>query len=180
MGAFAVLCRSIVGITFLLSAAWKLRHREDFNVVVASSSWRLSRTARVALGPVVGVLEVVIGVGLLLFPTSWPLVLVAILFLVGFSVFLARAGSLANGCGCWRPVRRGGGRAGPYLARNALLIALAAAAGLHSYTIGIASEITLVAVALLPAWLIMEVPNFADLLNSPVRRVKAARIEGGS
>lgn len=132
------------------------------------------------IGPLVAGLEILIGIGLLIFPTFWPLGLAAIVFLIAFSVFLARAGSLANGCGCWRPARRGGSHAAPYLIRNTFLIILSALAGIRAYHLGVTTDIAIIAVSLIPAWLIMEVPSFAELLSSPDRRPRPARIEGRS
>lgn len=178
MSALWLLCRSIVAITFVLSAAWKLRNRADFNAVVAGGPLRLRGLWQTSLAPAVALLEIVIGAGLLLFPGSWPLGAAAVLFLVVFSVFLARAGSLANGCGCWRPVRRGSGTAKPFLVRNGLLIVLAGVGTLPSHGLGVGAQVTLAAAAALPAWMIMEIPTVAELLSSPARRRGPARVGG--
>jgi hypothetical protein len=165
MSDLLLLCRTILAATFILSAVWKLRNRAQFRVVLVAGPLRLGGVAQKAIGPAVASLELAIAAALLLFPTSWPLGLAAITFLVAFSIFLARSHSLANGCGCWRPARRGGGGVRPYLIRNGLLIAIAAFGSIPAHGIRIGDQIALAALSLLPAWLVMEIPALAEILT---------------
>jgi uncharacterized membrane protein YphA (DoxX/SURF4 family) len=164
-----------VALTFLLSAAWKVRHSVGFSVVIAGAARRPLPAWSTRLGPFVVLLEIVIATGLLLgFPEAWASSLAAALFLIAFSVFLARADSLANGCGCWQPARRGDTSATPYLVRNAVLIVLAAIGAAQSRALSPASQAAVAAIALLPAWLVMEVPTVLELLRpAGARRVPA-------
>jgi uncharacterized membrane protein YphA (DoxX/SURF4 family) len=168
-----VLCRAIVGFTFILSAYWKLRNRAVFDAVVAGAARAPAprkhlRTVRRLVAPAVASVEIVVGAGLFLLPVAWIPALCSVLFLLIFSGFLLRAGSLANGCGCWRPPQSGHSDASPYLIRNGLLIALAAASAGSSQVPAIAPRIALSAAGLLPALLIMEIPGVVELVR-PVR-----------
>jgi uncharacterized membrane protein YphA (DoxX/SURF4 family) len=174
MSYFLVLCRAIVGCTFVLSAYWKLRHRTVFDAVVAGAARApIARShpkpLRRVLAPAVATLEFVVAGALFLLPIAWIPALAAVLFLIIFSGFLLRAGTLANGCGCWRPPQSGHSDASPYLIRNGLLIGLAAAGAVSSQALAPAPRIALIAAGLLPALLIMEIPAVAELLR-PARR----------
>jgi len=160
------LCRMVVAWTFLLSAVWKVRHSVGFSVVIAGAARRPLPAWSARLGPFVVLLEILIAAGLILgFPEVWVSSLAAALFLIAFSVFLVRADSLANGCGCWQPARRGDTGAAPYLVRNAVLIVLAALGAAQPRALSLASQAVVVAIALLPAWLVMEVPTVIELLR---------------
>jgi hypothetical protein len=176
--ALLAVCRAVVAVTFLLSAVWKLRNRADFGTVLASAFPALSWKRGAWLGPTVGTLEIVISASLVAFSQSWIPAFAAIAFLIIFSIFLARAKSLANGCGCWRPVRRGHTGAAPYLVRNTILIVLAAAGAAQGDAMTIGSQTAVVAIALLPAWLIMEVPTIVDLLRQAGNERLTASIGG--
>lgn len=165
MNAIELLSRDLVALTFLFSAAWKLRNRADFAVALASALPRIGRRGHL-VGPAVGSLEVGIGAGLLALPTWWEFGLAAVLFLIIFSAYLTQADSLANGCGCWRPVRRGRAPAWPYLVRNGLLLLLAAAGSVYRHGLAPGAEVALAAAAVIPAWLVMEIPNVTQLLAS--------------
>lgn len=160
-----MLCRLIVAITFVMSATWKLSHRVEYRAAVVTA-WHLPAKLVTVSIPVVPVVELVIGVSLIALPANRLPVLAAALFIVGFSLLLARAHSLANGCGCWRPARQGTGSARPYLARNALLAALAVIAASSPAALSPRTEAVILAIALLPAWLIMEAPVIAEVLSS--------------
>jgi hypothetical protein len=161
------LFRSVVAVTFLLSAAWKLRHRADFDAVVAGANRRLRGHRAGAIGLLVAAAEISIGVTLIVIPASRIPAIFAVIFLIAFSIFLSRADSLANGCGCWSPAQRRNANAEPYVIRNALLAILAIAGAVAPHFAGIGSEVLLAAVALLPAWLVMEIPTVAALLRPP-------------
>ncbi|SRR5260221_4365375 len=172
MAAVSDLCRIIVAITFLLSAAWKVRHSIGFSVVIAGAARRPLPAWSTRLGPLVVLLEILIATALLGFPEVWVSSVAAALFLIAFSVFLASADSLANGCGCWQPVRRGDTSAAPYLARNAVLIVLTAVGAAQPRALSLASQAVLVSIAVLPALLVMEIPTVLELLRpADVRRV---------
>jgi uncharacterized membrane protein YphA (DoxX/SURF4 family) len=165
-----ILMRSVVAIAFILSAVWKLSHRAAFDAVVAGNSWRILRRApRSTLGPAVALLEILIGIGMLVAFMPWITITAAVLFLVIFSIFLLRANSLANGCGCWNPARHGRAQAAPYIVRNGLLICLAIAGAAPAHGPGIALRVGVVGVALLPAFLLMEIPTVLDLVRTVPR-----------
>jgi hypothetical protein len=167
----------VVALTFLFSAAWKVRHSVGFSVVIAGATRRPLPAWSTRLGPFVVLLEILIAAGLLFgFPEIWIASLAAGLFLIAFSVFLARADSLANGCGCWRPVRRGDTSAAPYLVRNGILIVLTAIGAAQPRAVSIASQAAVIAIALLPAWLVMEVPTVLELLRPTGARRVTARL----
>jgi hypothetical protein len=167
----------VVALTFLLSAAWKVGHSVGFSVVIAGATRRPLPAWSTRLGPFVVLLEILIAVGLLFgFPEIWIASLAAGLFLVAFSVFLARADSLANGCGCWRPVRRGDTSAAPYLVRNGVLIVLTAVGAAQPRAVSIASQAAVTAIAVLPAWLVMEIPTVLELLAPTSARRVTARL----
>jgi hypothetical protein len=160
-----MLCRLIVAITFVMSAVWKLSHRIQYRAAVVTA-WHLPAKLVTASALVVPVVELLVGASLIALPATRLPVIAAALFIVGFSLFLARAQSLANGCGCWRPARQGTGSARPYLARNALLAILAALAASSPASLSPRTEAVIFAIALLPAWLIMEAPVIVEVLSS--------------
>jgi hypothetical protein len=171
------MCRMVVAVTFLLSAAWKVRHSAGFSVVIAGAARRPLPAWSAGLGPFVVLLEILIATGLLLgFPEVWVPSSAAALFVIAFSVFLARADSLANGCGCWQPVRHGDTSAAPYLARNTVLVALTAVGAVQPRALSLASQGVMAAIALLPAWLVMEVPTVLELLRPTGARRVVARL----
>jgi hypothetical protein len=173
----ADLARFIVAFTFLFSAFWKARHSAAFTAVIAGAARRRLPAWSSRMGPLVALLEVVVAIGLLLgYPEIWISSLVAATFLIAFSVFLARADSLANGCGCWEPVRRGDASAAPFLVRNAVLIVLAAIGATQQSTLGIAPQAAVAAIALLPAWLVMEIPTVLELLRPGGAKRVATRL----
>jgi len=170
MAALYMLCRAIVALTFFFAASWKLRNPVVFNAVVAAGvGGSTPRRFRALIWLIVAVLEILLGASLLISRLSWPPGVAAIGFLIVFSIFLLQAGSLTNGCGCWRPPQSGRTDATPYLVRNALLIMLLSIGTAGDSTLSIASEATLIAIAVLPALLLMEVPTVIALIR-PARR----------
>ncbi len=168
-----VLCRCLVAVAFLMSAGWKLRNKAGFNVVMSGSSSVLLRKASIAtaLRPALSLAEAVAAIFLIVAASQiyvYMATAIALGVLLATSAFLLRADSLANGCGCWRPVRRGRARAAPYLVRNALLIILVIAAALPAQRPGAGLVLVLVVGSLLPAMLIMEIPTVLEI-TIPVR-----------
>jgi methylamine utilization protein MauE len=179
MGVFAfvlyvlVLCRLTVAATFILSASWKLVHRASFDAVLAGSSRRFRGGRKHALGPVVAAVELAVAVALVVSPTAWIPSVVAEVFLLAFSVFLARAESLANGCGCWRPPQNHRESARPYLVRNGILVMFTAIGAFGAGGLRLMPWIAVAALAILPALFIMEIPSVAAIL--PRRPVMTPR-----
>jgi hypothetical protein len=159
------LCRFIVALAFLSSAAWKVAHPGHFSAVLAGgppASRALARTGPAA-SLVFAAVEMALALTLVLVRPHWLPAAVTVAFLAAFSAFLIRADSLANGCGCWRPPQAGAPRAAPYVLRNSLLAALAAGGGIGSGTLSPGPAVTLGALAILPALLVMELPTIAEL-----------------
>jgi uncharacterized membrane protein YphA (DoxX/SURF4 family) len=173
-----ILCRSIVAITFLLSAAWKLRNPAEFQLAISGRLPMFHGKVRERIPQIVAGVELCLGLALLLDLRSWFIGLLGVVFLIGFSAFLARAGSLINGCGCWRPVRHGPTSARFFLARNLLLIILAGAGSFVARGASAGAELAIVAAALIPSWLVMEIPGIAALLSAPERRPRPINLGG--
>jgi hypothetical protein len=176
-----MVCRAIVGFTFILSAFWKLRNRAVFDAVVADGARVSPREHHPSRGhilaPAVALLEFIVGAGLFFLPIPWIPALAAVLFLIIFSVFLLRAPTLVNGCGCWRPPQSGQANASPYLVRNGFLIILAGLGAASEQTVGIGARFALIATGFLPALLVMEVPAFVELMR-PARRPPLGGVSG--
>lgn len=176
--------RTLVALTFVLSASWKVVNRSQFKLVLASASGRLREPWISVLGPVVAFVELAIAVSLVAFPGYRAPSVAAAASLILFSIFLVRAESLANGCGCWRPTRTG--RASPwhYLMRNLPLIALTiCTAVVSARTVAAGSEVVLLLVAVPLAWLVMEVPTVAEMLSGSTgsgRSVTQSQVSGSS
>jgi uncharacterized membrane protein YphA (DoxX/SURF4 family) len=161
-----VLCRVIVALTFVLSGVWKLQNRPAFIAVVMSSSgrWRGARVS--ALGPSIAAFELLIALLLL---TGFAAVVGAAaagFFLIAFSIFLARADSLANGCGCWRPPQQSREELAPYLVRNLILVGLTVVgvAGTPGH-VAVGLRFVLIGTALIPAVMIMEIPTIVSVVR---------------
>lgn len=161
----AVLCRSTVAIAFLLSAGWKLSHPIEFETVMAGAPLSLQRIVGSfpLKGPLVAAAEILIAIAILVDQLRWIAAFTAIGFLVLFSIFLARADTLANGCGCWRAPQRRKNSAKPYIIRNYLLAAIALISVASGQAATPTAHLALGAAAFLPALLLMEVPTIISL-----------------
>jgi methylamine utilization protein MauE len=162
-----ILCRSIVALAFLFSAGWKISHPGQFNAVVAGGPQSLRRVRRRLLssGPAIAAVEVIVAAALIICRPSWIPALAAVLFLGIFSLFLLRADSLANGCGCWRAPQRRSDSARFYIVRNSLLAVFACVGGIWNGSAPTGQKVAVAALAIIPALLIMEIPTIAEFME---------------
>jgi Methylamine utilisation protein MauE len=181
MALMLAFIRTLVAVTFVFSASWKLANRSQFRLVLASASGRLRGPWLSALGPAVAVAELAIAVSLVAFPADRAPSVAAAVSLILFSTFLVRAESLANGCGCWRPTRTGRASPLPYLIRNAPLVAVTIYTSVAApRPVSAGSEAVLLLVAVPLAWLVMEVPAVAEMLSGSGRPVTQSSVSSSS
>jgi hypothetical protein len=155
--------RCTVAAAFVLSAAWKLRHRHEFASVIALVTPSAPAAVRGVLNWTVPPAEVAIAT-LLLLPSSFGRAgaLAACAFAVLTSASLVR-NDLGAGCGCWSSgttLSRG-----PLLARNAVLVTLAALSLVGTPATGLAVLLFCVPTGTLFALIVLEMPNVAQYLR---------------
>jgi len=151
---FAYLARCCVGVSFLLSAVWKVRHRLEFEAALPAALRipGLRRTLRF----VVPAAEMITA-GVLLAPARLGTIGAVAgggLVVVLGSTLLRR--DLSAGCGCWSAawVNRGA-----LLTRNAILLALSAASIPVSVQLSWSMALFSLAAGTLFAFLVMEIPT---------------------
>jgi hypothetical protein len=150
----AYLARCCVGVSFVLSAAWKIRHRSEFEaaLLAAVRITGLRRTLRF----VVPAAEMITP-GVLLAPGRPGTIGAAAaggLVVVLGSTLLRR--DLSAGCGCWSAPRVS---RGALLTRNAILLVLSAASIPASVQLTWPLALFSLAAGTLFAFLVMEIPS---------------------
>jgi uncharacterized membrane protein YphA (DoxX/SURF4 family) len=163
MEALGYAARAAVAATFLLSAAWKLRHPGQFLVAFRSGTPRtLHRLDRPA-ARLVPAVEVVLALALLATSSlgrasAWA----ALVLLLAFTVTLLRSADPRAGCGCWRDTGRRVGRA-PYLVRNGLLVGLALGGALAPVPPSLVGVLFGLVTGVVAALVLMELPGISEV-----------------
>jgi hypothetical protein len=175
--ALAVLsywARATVGVALMLTAVWKWRNQAEFRSAYRAAAPRAIRGLAARAAFATPLAELVCAAALLI-PGGigrWATP-VAVTLLLTFTIALTRVKDLTAGCGCWRSAP-GPANRNLFLARNLLLLTLAAVGSLGATSLEPGQAVAVLPMAALLALIILEVPTIGAMVLSDERE-RAAR-----